>query len=41
MMENFEQVITNVFQPLFEVTKDPSSHPKPVVEGSNIGEHEV
>ncbi|KAF7586487.1 AMP deaminase [Aspergillus hancockii] len=28
MMENFEQVITNVFQPLFEVTKDPGSHPK-------------
>ncbi|CEL11091.1 Putative AMP deaminase 2 [Aspergillus calidoustus] len=28
MMQNFEQVITNVFQPLFEVTKDPSSHPK-------------
>ncbi|KAJ9191462.1 hypothetical protein DTO021D3_2948 [Paecilomyces variotii] len=28
MMETFEQVITNVFQPLFEVTKDPSSHPK-------------
>ncbi|KAJ5533662.1 hypothetical protein N7494_010214 [Penicillium frequentans] len=28
MMENFEQVIANVFQPLFEVTKDPSSHPK-------------
>ncbi|KAL5334945.1 hypothetical protein BJX70DRAFT_391035 [Aspergillus crustosus] len=28
MMENFEQVITNVFQPLFEVTKDPSTHPK-------------
>lgn len=28
MMENFEQVIKNVFQPLFEVTKDPSSHPK-------------
>ncbi|KAJ5909178.1 hypothetical protein N7495_001860 [Penicillium taxi] len=28
MMENFEQVITNVWQPLFEVTKDPSSHPK-------------
>ncbi|EYE93820.1 AMP deaminase [Aspergillus ruber CBS 135680] len=28
MMENFEQVITNVFQPLFEVTKDPRSHPK-------------
>ncbi|PWY63557.1 AMP deaminase [Aspergillus heteromorphus CBS 117.55] len=28
MMENFEQVITNVFQPLFEVTKNPGSHPK-------------
>ncbi|KAL4923760.1 AMP deaminase [Aspergillus undulatus] len=28
MMENFEQVITNVFQPLFEVTQNPSSHPK-------------
>lgn len=28
MMENFEQVIRNVFQPLFEVTRDPSSHPK-------------
>ncbi|KAL7942705.1 hypothetical protein V8C42DRAFT_347713 [Trichoderma barbatum] len=28
LMESFEQVITNVFQPLFEVTKDPSSHPK-------------
>lgn len=28
LMDNFEQVIVNVFQPLFEVTKDPSSHPK-------------
>ncbi|KAG9810696.1 AMP deaminase, partial [Aureobasidium melanogenum] len=28
LMENFEQVIQNVFQPLFEVTQDPSSHPK-------------
>ncbi|MCJ1434654.1 AMP deaminase [Xylographa pallens] len=28
LMENFEQVIINVFQPLFEATKDPSSHPK-------------
>ncbi|OJJ46327.1 hypothetical protein ASPZODRAFT_133366 [Penicilliopsis zonata CBS 506.65] len=28
MMENFEQVIANVFRPLFEVTQDPSSHPK-------------
>jgi AMP deaminase len=28
MMENFEQVVKNVFQPLFEVTKDPQSHPK-------------
>ncbi|QSS60315.1 AMP deaminase [Histoplasma capsulatum] len=28
MMENFEEVIRNVYQPLFEVTKDPSTHPK-------------
>jgi AMP deaminase len=28
LMSNFEQVIVNVFKPLFEVTKDPSSHPK-------------
>lgn len=28
MMENFETVIKNIFQPLFEVTKDPASHPK-------------
>ncbi|KAF1986224.1 AMP deaminase [Aulographum hederae CBS 113979] len=28
LMDNFEQVIRNIFQPLFEVTKDPSSHPK-------------
>lgn len=28
LMETFEQVIINVFQPLFEVTKDPNSHPK-------------
>lgn len=28
MMENFETVLKNVFQPLFEVTKDPASHPK-------------
>lgn len=27
-MESFEEIVTNVFQPLFEVTKDPSSHPK-------------
>jgi AMP deaminase len=27
-MDNFEAVIRNVFQPLFEVTQDPSSHPK-------------
>ena len=27
-MDNFESVIRNVFQPLFEVTEDPSSHPK-------------
>ncbi|KNG46458.1 amp deaminase 3 [Stemphylium lycopersici] len=28
LMDNFQQVIVNVFQPLFEVTKDPASHPK-------------
>lgn len=28
LMDNFEQVIINVFQPLFEATKNPSSHPK-------------
>jgi AMP deaminase len=28
LMDNFQQVIINVFQPLFEVTRDPTSHPK-------------
>lgn len=28
MAQNFQQVVINLFQPLFEVTKDPSSHPK-------------
>lgn len=28
MMDSFEAVIKNVFEPLFEVTKDPRSHPK-------------
>ena len=28
LMSNFQQVIINIFQPLFEVTRDPSSHPK-------------
>ena len=28
LMDNFEHVVRNVFQPLFEVTKDPSTHPK-------------
>ncbi|TWU73976.1 AMP deaminase [Metarhizium rileyi] len=28
LMHTFEQIVKNVFQPLFEVTKDPSSHPK-------------
>ncbi|KAH9878985.1 putative zinc finger protein [Plenodomus biglobosus] len=28
LMDNFQQVIVNIFQPLFEVTKDPTSHPK-------------
>ncbi|KAG0206079.1 AMP deaminase [Mortierella sp. GBA30] len=26
-VENFEQIIQNIFKPLFEVTRDPSSHP--------------
>ncbi|KAF2836509.1 AMP deaminase [Patellaria atrata CBS 101060] len=28
LMDTFEQVIKNLFQPLFEVTKNPASHPK-------------
>ncbi|KAL1835443.1 hypothetical protein VTJ49DRAFT_6705 [Mycothermus thermophilus] len=28
LMESFEAIIKNLFQPLFEVTKDPTSHPK-------------
>ncbi|KAF1842657.1 AMP deaminase [Cucurbitaria berberidis CBS 394.84] len=28
LMENFQQVVVNLFQPLFEVTRDPTSHPK-------------
>ncbi|PIA14058.1 AMP deaminase [Coemansia reversa NRRL 1564] len=28
LVENFEQILLNLFQPLFEVTKNPSSHPK-------------
>ncbi|KAF2636683.1 AMP deaminase [Massarina eburnea CBS 473.64] len=28
LMNNFQQVIVNLFRPLFEVTKDPKSHPK-------------
>jgi len=28
LMSNFEAVIRNIFQPLFEVTKNPRSHPK-------------
>ncbi|SZF04983.1 unnamed protein product [Blumeria hordei] len=28
ILKSFEEIIVNCFQPLFEVTKDPSSHPK-------------
>ncbi|KAK9234587.1 hypothetical protein V1525DRAFT_428381 [Lipomyces kononenkoae] len=28
IVNSFEQVVTNLFEPLFEVSKDPSSHPK-------------
>lgn len=27
-METFEQIVKNIFEPLFEVTKNPQSHPK-------------
>lgn len=27
-METFEQIVKNIFQPLFEVTKNPQAHPK-------------
>lgn len=27
-LDNFEQLISNLFKPLFEVTQDPASHPK-------------
>ncbi|KAK7737424.1 AMP deaminase [Cytospora paraplurivora] len=27
-METYEQIVKNIFQPLFEVTKNPQSHPK-------------
>jgi AMP deaminase len=27
LMDNFEQVVKNIFQPLFEVTQNPASHP--------------
>ncbi|KAI1327563.1 AMP deaminase [Xylariaceae sp. FL0255] len=28
LMDSFDQVVRNIFQPLFEVTNDPKSHPK-------------
>lgn len=28
LMENYDELVRNVFQPLFEVTQDPQSHPK-------------
>lgn len=28
LMESYDEVVKNVFQPLFEVTQDPNSHPK-------------
>ncbi|KAK6361796.1 AMP deaminase, variant 2 [Orbilia blumenaviensis] len=28
LVQTFEQVVTNIFKPLFEVTKNPASHPK-------------
>ena len=28
MLSNFEDMLRNIFQPLFEVTHDPSTHPQ-------------
>ena len=28
LIDNFEQLLDNIFQPLFEVTVDPNSHPQ-------------
>jgi adenosine deaminase len=28
LLENFEQMLYNLFQPLFEVTADPTTHPQ-------------
>jgi AMP deaminase len=28
LVENFQQIIRNIFEPLFEVSQDPSSHPE-------------
>jgi AMP deaminase len=28
IIENFEQLLDNIFTPLFEVTRDPNSHPQ-------------
>lgn len=28
LVENFEQILENIFKPLFEVTMDPASHPE-------------
>lgn len=28
VIDNFEQMLRNIFEPLFEVTQDPSSHPQ-------------
>jgi hypothetical protein len=27
LVSNFQEILDNLFKPLFEVTKDPSSHP--------------
>lgn len=28
IMEDFEEMLSNIFKPLFEVTADPSTHPQ-------------
>lgn len=37
VIENFQQMLENIFEPLFEVTKDPSSHPQLHVLLSQVG----
>lgn len=37
IIENFEQLLDNIFHPLFEVTRDPNSHPQLHLFLKNVG----